>query len=456
VQFTLTRRHFEGCEGESMSSLGSPAEPKPGRAGESPGAALSDSAALRLARAHSACDALLRGRPLQPALDELVLSLKGMLGALLVAADVPSPSGRLRAVAPAAESPTWSHALQALGFGSGPPSAADHSRERLSAPNALESLGITSLMAFPLHCGTTDGVLWLGFPAGHVLSPNERACFEVLAAHLSLALEQASDAPESERRAPFEPSPSQGSTEELIGMAVHELRTPLTPLTMLLHSLDRKAKASVADAELVARARKQVDRLAHMVSDLLDLSRLRRGRLDLRDDTVDLAQTLQQVFDKFAAVHRDVRVDHPPLAEGVHVVADGQRLGTSLLSLLDHVARVSPSSNAIIVELERHENRMLVSFRSSVAAESISRPPPKSGDVARPAELGKAQPSNSERLKGIGVHLAESIIVRQGGTVAIDDEGRGRVTLRASLRIAPAPPAAPPGGVSSGAPVASS
>jgi hypothetical protein len=419
-----------------MSSLESPADPKPGRAGASSEGTLSDGAALRLARAHSTCDALLHGRPLAPALDDLVISLKDILGAELVAADIPSPLGRLRAVTPAPESTTWSQALHVLGFGSGAPSPVGDSRERLTAPNALESLGLTSLMAFPLHCGASEGVLWLGLPAGRALSPGETACLEVFAAHLSLTLERATGAPEGVRPVQQDGPVSQGSTEELIGMAVHELRTPLTPLTMLLHSLDRKAKASVADIELVARARKQVDRLTHMVSDLLDLSRLRRGRLELREEAIDLAQTLRRVFEKFDEQHHDVRVEHPAMREGMNVIADGQRLATSLLSLLEHVARVSPSSPAIDVALAERDRRVVISFRAGLTTEPISRPPPKSGDVARATEPRKTQPSHAERLKGIAVHLAESVIVRQGGSVTIDDEGRGRVTLHAALRLA--------------------
>jgi signal transduction histidine kinase len=428
-----------------MSSSGSPAGATAARASEMQDRGMTAETALRIAKAHMAFDVLASGRSLPTTLNELTNALRGVLASDLVAVDVPSPAGRLRAVAAAIDSPAWSQALRSVGLGSGSPPLldVDAPQGQVPTPAEFESLGVTSLLAFPLRGRHGDGVLWLGFPAAHVMEAGELTCLQVLAAELSLRLERAMETvgPESspaDSRPVDKPHESERfaqGTEELIGMAVHEIRTPLTPLTMLLNSLERKAKNGATDIDVVSRARRQVERLTQMVSDLLDLSRLGRGRLELSDDSADIAEALRVAAQKFRDAHGEERLELHAIAGPVFVRADGHRLGTSLFSLLEHVTRVSPSSRAVTVDFEVADHHALVSIRSTAP----SSPEIRAAHLPEPA---KSPSHHAERLKGIAAHLAEALIRRQGGSVATDDD-RGSLRLRLTFPLAP-PLSAPP------------
>ncbi|HEY3594817.1 MAG TPA: hypothetical protein VGL13_13130, partial [Polyangiaceae bacterium] len=116
------------------------------------------------------------------------------------------------------------------------------------------------------------------------------------------------------------------------------------------------------------------------------------------------------------------------------------RLPLALLALLEHVVRVSPSAPFISVKLETHDGKAALSFSTATSvAPSPSVAPPAEGaqknEASRHVE-GRPNVSHAERLKGIAAHLAELVIVRQGGTVLTEDEGRGRVTMRVMLPVA--------------------
>ena len=94
--------------------------------------------------------------------------------------------------------------------------------------------------------------------------------------------------------------------DEFMSIASHELRTPLTPLQLQLENLTRMVVsgelAAVTPERLgayIARSRKQVERLTALVQNLLDVSRIQRGRLELNRESVDLSELVRDLIGRF-------------------------------------------------------------------------------------------------------------------------------------------------------------
>jgi two-component system sensor histidine kinase BaeS len=283
--------------------------------------------------------------------------------------------------------------------------------------------GVKWLAVLPLAGG---GALYLGFArdASDMLNG-----LEVLAAHLALVLATA-EVPESAARATRSESATE-SMDELIAMAVHELRTPLTPLTMLLHSIERKVGRQAIDLEAVTRARRQVERLTQMVADLLDLSRLRRNRLPIATATIDVLQALESAATSFRQRRDKPSVSLVLPAAPLLITADYERLPSALFSLMEHLARTAPSAAQIAITVDAGNDEVSIFMEST-----REHPPDAAYVIALPAiALDKGSTPSPHSARAIAVHLAEQLIARQGGAVAIEEDLR-RVSVRVTFPVA--------------------
>ncbi|HEX8821332.1 MAG TPA: GAF domain-containing sensor histidine kinase, partial [Archangium sp.] len=88
--------------------------------------------------------------------------------------------------------------------------------------------------------------------------------------------------------------------EEFMSIASHELKTPLTPLKLILYSMERRLEQGLpVEPSTVVKSKRQVDRLAGLVNDLLDVSRLELGRLSLEPAPLELGHLVAEVVDQF-------------------------------------------------------------------------------------------------------------------------------------------------------------
>ncbi|HZT45971.1 MAG TPA: ATP-binding protein [Gaiellaceae bacterium] len=114
---------------------------------------------------------------------------------------------------------------------------------------------------------------------------------------------------------------------EFIANASHELRTPLFSLGGFLELMTEEELDDATRREFLQTMREQVDRLAKLATELLDLSRADAGQLTVEHDEVDLAAVAETVVDEFAALARaDARPVELVARDGVAVVGDEQRI----------------------------------------------------------------------------------------------------------------------------------
>ncbi len=210
--------------------------------------------------------------------------------------------------------------------------------------------------------------------------------------------------------------------EEFMSIASHELKTPLTPLKLTLYSMERRiAQGLPVDLSSVIKSRRQVDRLAGLVNDLLDASRLELGRLSLQPAPLELGHLVAEVVDQFRlAFERPFTLEVP--RERLWVQGDRDRLEQVLVNLLENAHKYSPAGETITVEVEARagEARIHVKDRGiGIPAQDQARL------FQRFYRAGNASHRHFGGL-GLGLFISHSIARLHGGALSLASvEGQG-------------------------------
>jgi signal transduction histidine kinase len=236
--------------------------------------------------------------------------------------------------------------------------------------------------------------------------------------------------------------------DEFLAMLAHELRNPLAPLRSGLRVLARAED----DRAAVARVRRMMDRqIGHMVrliDDLLDVSRVSRGLVELCRVRVDLADVVASAVETstpaIEAGGHELSID---LAPGpLAIDADPTRLSQVVANLLNNAAKYTPAGGRIRVEGRREGDQVVV----RVSDNGIGIP---AGQLQRIFDLFTQLGTASGRAQGglgIGLTLAQRLTELHGGTVAVESSGAGS-TFTVRLPAAPASAAGPEAGTPAGA-----
>jgi signal transduction histidine kinase len=151
---------------------------------------------------------------------------------------------------------------------------------------------------------------------------------------------------------------------EFIANASHELRTPLFSLGGFVELLDDEDMAPEVRSEFLAEMRDQIDRLTRLATDLLDLSRLDAGQLEVEIEPFDLAVTARLVVDDFRAVAE--AAEHELQAEAdtpVEALGDDVRVQQIVRALAENAIRHTPPGTTVIVRVVRRGNHAVLEVR---------------------------------------------------------------------------------------------
>ncbi len=241
----------------------------------------------------------------------------------------------------------------------------------------------------------------------------DRAMAEDLAHRAAIAIENArlyGELREADRR-----------KDEFLAMLGHELRNPLAPIRSGLDLLT----LSGVEEENVHLMQQQVEHLVRLVDDLLDVSRILRGKIRLRREPVELTAVVHRAVDAvrpLAQSHRQqVIVSMPP--EPLWLQADPVRLSQILTNLLNNATKYTEEEGSIWLNVTREaQNRVAISVRDSgvgISKELL----PRIFDLFTQADRSLER---SQGGLGIGLTLVRNLVEMHGGSVVALSEGKGK------------------------------
>jgi two-component system CheB/CheR fusion protein len=244
---------------------------------------------------------------------------------------------------------------------------------------------------------------------------------------------------------------------EFLGVLSHELRNPLAPIRNALLLLQRAAPGSAQAARALAVAERQTDQLARLVDDLLDATRISRGKLQVQRRPVELSALLRQALEDhrpaFAA--RAVALEGQLDGRPRWVDGDAARLTQVVGNVLQNAAKFTGPQGRVTVSLaDGSDGRVairVVDDGEGIAPELLDR-------VFEPFVQAETTLHRTQGGLGLGLALVKAVAELHGGRVEAHSDGTGhgaafsvwlplldeaRIPSAAATRPARPPPAAP-------------
>jgi signal transduction histidine kinase len=196
--------------------------------------------------------------------------------------------------------------------------------------------------------------------------------------------------------------------KQFIATASHELRTPLFSLGGFVELLEDEELDEETRRRFLAQVRMQVERLRKLTVDLLDLSRLEAGSLELRPEPVDLSELASAVSSEFEPVlaQRDAHLEVRLTSRPVEALCDPVRVAQIMRILIDNALTHSPAGTDIVVSAARDDGYARLAVRdhgSGIERQALSQifEPFYTTDDAQGSGLGLAIASElAERMHG--------------------------------------------------------
>ncbi len=220
-----------------------------------------------------------------------------------------------------------------------------------------------------------------------------------------------------------------------LSSVVHELQTPLAAAKaqaqLALHQLgEQQAEAGAARALRVIS--RQIDRLARLVGDLLDMNRLESGRFELNPSEFDLVGLIEEARGRMqpAGDQHPIRVRAP---DQLHVFADRDRIDQVLVNLLSNAIRYSPEGGEIEVAVESNGDAVHI----AVTDHGLGVPREHQQTIFE--RFGRAHGPSFGGL-GLGLAISRGIVEQHGGSIEVESSGRPGEGSTFHVRIPRAPP----------------
>jgi two-component system CheB/CheR fusion protein len=210
--------------------------------------------------------------------------------------------------------------------------------------------------------------------------------------------------------------------DQFISMASHELKTPVTSLKAYTEILmmTQKPEENADTISMLDKMNKQIDKLTHLIGDLLDVSKANAGELNFYFEKIDFNELIKEVAGIMQLTSRKHKIELQ-LSDTRIIEGDKSRLGQVITNLLSNAIKYSPDANKIIVSSLSSENDIKICVQDF----GIGIP------ISEQSKLFKRffrVTNNTFPGLGLGLYICNEIIKRHSGTMEFKSEdGKGSV-----------------------------
>ncbi len=283
-------------------------------------------------------------------------------------------------------------------------------------------LPVRSYLAVPVVAPSGDvlGGLFFGHPRPGVFTERSERLLQAIAAQAAMAIENA-HLYQREQAARADAEAASRAKDEFLAMLGHELRNPLAPIVTALQVMELRADRSTEDARAVVG--RQVTHLVRLVDDLLDVSRITRGKIELKKEVVEATHIVAKAIELASPIleeHRHQVTVSVPAA--LPVEADPVRLAQVIANLLTNAAKYTEPGGRITVAASLDADHIDIRVRDT----GIGIPPdllPRVFDLFMQGPQSLARPEGG---LGLGLTIVRSLVLLHGGSVEARSDGPGQ------------------------------
>jgi signal transduction histidine kinase len=229
------------------------------------------------------------------------------------------------------------------------------------------------------------------------------------------------------------------SKDEFLAVLAHELRNPLAAIRAAAHVIGFPAVTAAASAQSAKVIERQVEHLARLVDDLVDVSRITRGIVELRRAPVEIAEVVARAVETGRPLIQTRGLDLSVEVEAGSLQVDGDltRLTQALTNVVCNAAKFTEPGGRVTVTAERVGHEVVI----RVVDTGVGIAPHVLPTVFELFAQGERKFDRTSTGLGIGLAVVRRLVELHGGTATVQSDGTGRgtaVTIRLPLLVDPA------------------
>lgn len=204
-----------------------------------------------------------------------------------------------------------------------------------------------------------------------------------------------------------------------LDVAAHELKTPITAFSLLIQVTKKKLeKGEPVEMSTLIRLQGQVDRLALLVTELLDVSRLERGMVRLKLESIDVIRLLNDCIQELELRAPLRKILFPQHLDRIPVMMDQLRIFQVISNFLDNANKYTPIDRSIEIKVENQPImvRIMVKDSGPGITEKLRN------ELFNPLTRGESEHEERTSGLGLGLYIARKIIELHGGAIGVESK----------------------------------